>query len=160
MIDSTELTRKGWIRHLATIQEMLQCVQGIHTTLTMGFSALECESDRDTKIGKGLQKLQELVWESGAVSERVNRERGDAAEDFDEWPRDTTNSCRERARKALHNAAKRLEELARGIWDETAPEVVTPEVVCPSPAGAAEEPQEDRRQLKLAFTPQDETGEG
>lgn len=152
MIDSVELTRKGWIRHLATLQDMLSNVQDIHTNLFMGFRRVECEMDRAEKIGKGLKKLQELIWESGAVSERLHRECGEADEDFDEYERDMTNESTEQSRKLLHEAAKNLEEIARSLYDATAPELVTPDVVYPWPVGE-EEPPEDRRQLKLGLTP-------
>ena len=152
MIDSTELTRQGWIRHLATLQGMLHEIEMIHGSLTMAFQTAECERERDKNIAKSLRKLQELVWESGAVSERIHRERGDKDEDFDEYVRDTTDPAKEHRRERLHRAAKDLATIANGLWDPGAPEVVEPDAVYPGETEPQPAPQDDPNQMKLPMS--------
>ena len=153
MIDNVELTRQGWIKHLATLQDMIRNVEVIHTNLEMAFQSAECEKDRSEKISKTLVKLQELIWESGAISEKIHRERGTNDEEFDAFPRDMTDAKMEYRRGKLHRAAKDLEAISRCLWDEGAPEVVTADAVYPGPMAEEVKPEEDRNQMKLPLKP-------
>lgn len=150
MIDSVNFTRRGWIKHLTMTQKILWLSGQIFESVRMSFPAAECEKDRSEKIFKSIVKLEEAVWEAGAVSERIHRENGRDESPFDAADRDTTNKMDEQRRKNLHDAARRLVELAQQIYDEDAPEIVEPEVVYP---GAMEkpDPQNDPNQRILPF---------
>lgn len=152
MVDSITLTRQGWIKHLAMMQEMLKLVGNLHGNVRMSFPAAECEEDRQDKIVKAFVKLQELVWETGAVSERIHRERGKDDPDFDSLDRDMMNTQTEGMRSRFHGAARDIERLARGLWDEDAPEVVTPEAIYPGPVESPD-PEEDPNQPRLDLKP-------
>lgn len=152
MIESVNLTRQGWIRHLQTMQGMLKLVETINDNIFTPFGAAECEKDREEKISKAMRKLQELIWETGAVAERIHRERGDRDPDFDALDRDMCDERSEAALARLWDAAKELERCARSMWDPAAPETVEPEVVYPGPV---EQPSEggDPNQPLLGLTP-------
>ena len=157
MTKSITLTRKGWIKHLAMMQRMLDLVGMLQANIRMSFPAAECEEDREDKINKAVLKLKELIWETGAVSERIHRERGKDDPDFDELDRDRCNREAETSLKRYYNAAKELEELARSLWDEGALEVATPMAVYPGPI-ELENPEEDPKQLRLGLMPVAEGG--
>lgn len=154
MTESITLTRQGYIKHLATVQKLLQLVGVLHGNVSRSFPEAECEADRNEKIGKAFVKLQELIWETGAVSERIHREKGRGDPAFDAHDRDPFNRKTEEMRDQFHKAARELERLAHGLWDEDAPEVVTAEAIYP---GAIQEPddKEDPNQLRLGLRPAD-----
>ena len=144
-IESVTLTRQGWIKHLQTMQNMLELVAVVNCNIETAFPAAECETDRREKISKAMTKLQELIWETGAVSERIHRERGDRDPGFDAQDRDMCNERTEAALERLWGAAKELERCARSLWDRTAPEVATPDVMYPGPVespGAGGDPNQ------------------
>lgn len=153
-VESVTLTRHGWIKHLNMLQGILNLVDQINENIETAFGAAECEIDRRDKISKAMTKLQELVWETGAVSERIHRERGDKDPDIDAQDRDRCNERTEAALARLWDAAKELERCARALWDPTAPEVVEPEVEYP---GAVEQPgaDADPNQPLLGLTPKE-----
>ena len=164
MIDSVALTRKGYIKHLATIQTMSNLVWGIFMDVRTAYGKAPCEEEREKKISNSFLKLQELIWETGAVSERIDRERGEN-NGPEALPRDAFNERDESCRKNLHGRARELEGLARSIWDKGAPEVVTPEVIYPGrvePTSEEDNPKQLRLELKAsqaggdAPAPQDE----
>ena len=135
MVESVTLTRQGWIKHLQMMQGILELVAAINNNIETAFPIAECETDRKEKISRAMTKLQELIWETGAVSERIHRERGEKDPSFDAQDRDMCNERTETALKKLWDAAKELERCARSLWDKTAPEVVTPDVVYPGQVG-------------------------
>lgn len=151
-VESVTLTRHGWIKHLATVQGMLKLVATINENVEPSFGQAQCEIERKDKISKAITKLQELIWETGAVSERIHRERGDRDPDFDALDRDMCDERSEAALARLWDAAKELERCARSMWDPAAPETVEPEVVYPGPV---EQPSEggDPNQPLLGLTP-------
>lgn len=154
MVDSITLTRQGHIRHLATLQKLLQLVGDLHGNVKRSFPEAECETDRNDKIAKAFVKLQELVWETGAVSERIHREkwRGDPA--FDAHDRDPFNKQTEGMRERFHTAARKLEKLSRSLWDEDAPEEIEPAEEATYPGSIQEpDPRENPNQLSLGLKP-------
>lgn len=152
MVKSVTLTRHGWIGHLQTLQVMLKLVAAIDDSVDMYFAKACCELDRRKKIQQSMTKLRELVWETGAVAERIHRERGRDDPDFDAQDRDMCNEATEHQLTRLWDAAKELERCARSLWDPDAPEVVEPDVVYP---GAVESPdgREDPNQPLLGLEP-------
>ena len=153
-VESVTLTRHGWIKHLATVQGMLKLVATINENVEPSFGQAQCEIERKDKISKAITKLQELIWETGAVSERIHRERGDKDPGFDAQDRDMCNEVNETRLRRLWEAAKELELSARAPWDPTAPEVVEPEVEYP---GFVEPPNKggDPNQPLLGLTPKE-----
>ena len=152
MVGSVTLTRQGWIKHLQMMQGMLELVAAINDNIETAFPIAECETDRKEKISRAMTKLQELIWETGAVSERIHRERGDKDPDFDAHDRDMCNERTEAALKKLWDAARELERCARSMWDKTAPEIVTPDVVYPGPVEKPNDAQDPNQPL-LGLTP-------
>ena len=154
MIESIKFTRKGWIRHLATAQKMLELMGEIFRIPTeqARFVRKDCEDDRRDKIMKGLVKLQELIWETGAVSEKIWNESQKLTSkdpDFDWYEHDELDAKLEDSFRKFKAQAKELEQLARSLYDPTAPEIVEPEVVYPGfDSGSGKQP-EDPNQLKL-----------
>lgn len=154
MINSIKLTRKGWTAHLALVQKVLELAEAIYEIPTQQamFVRKDCEEDRRDKIGKGFTKLQELIWETGAVSERIWKEsqKGVSKDpDFDSYEHDEFNDRLVAAFKRFKNKAKELSDLARSLYDPTAAEIVDPEVVYPGcDSGSGKQP-EDPNQLKL-----------
>lgn len=155
MIESIKFTRKGWIKHLATAQKMLELMGEIFRIPTEKamFVRKDCEDDRRDKIMKGFVKLQELIWETGAVSEKIWNESQKLASkdpDFDWYEHDELDAKLEYSFRKFKAQAKELEQLARSLYDPTAPEIVEPEVVYPGPdAPSGTEAKEDPNQLKL-----------
>lgn len=154
MINSIKLTRKGWTAHLALVQKVLELAEAIYEIPTQQarFVRKDCEEDRRDKIGKGFTKLQELIWETGAVSERIWKEtqKGVSKDpDFDSYEHDEFDDRLVAAFKRFQDKAKELSDLARSLYDPTAPEIVDPEVVYPGfDSGSGKQP-EDPNQLKL-----------
>ena len=72
MTETLKLTRRGWIGHLAVVQEMLGQIWSLYETPThrsvMG--PKDCEKARRDKISKKFLELRELIWETSAVSEK------------------------------------------------------------------------------------------
>ena len=155
MVNSIKLTRKGWTAHLALVQKVLELAEAIYgiPTEQARFVRKDCEEDRRDKIGKGFTKLQELVWETGAVSERIWKEsqKGVSKDpDFDSYEHDEFDDRLVAAYKRFQDKSKELADLARSLYDPTAPEIVDPEVTCPGmDAGEQNWPKEDPNQLKL-----------
>ena len=152
MVGSVTLTRHGWIRHLRTLQEMLKLVADIDENVRTAFGSAMCEVDRRKKIQQSMTKLQELVWETGAVAERIHRERGENDPQFDAQDRDMCNEETEAMLVRLWDAAKELERCARSLWDPDAPEVVDPDVVYPGVVGRPDE-DDDPNQPLLGLQP-------
>ncbi len=152
MVDSVTLTRQGYVKHLAVLQSLLKLVGELHGNVSRSFAAATCELERNDKIVKAFVKLQELIWETGAVSEKIHREKGRDDPSFDAHDRDYMNGKTEEMRRRFHAAAKSLEHLARRLWDADAPADATPDAVYP---GAVEEPDstENPNQLKFDFRP-------
>lgn len=154
MVNSIKLTRKGWTAHLALVQKVLELAEAIYEIPTQQamFVRKDCEEDRRDKIGKGFTKLQELISETGAVSERIWKEsqKGVSKDpDFDSYEHDEFNDRLVAAFKRFKNKAKELSDLARSLYDPTAAEIVDPEVVYPGcDSGSGKQP-EDPNQLKL-----------
>lgn len=154
MVNSIKLTRKGWTAHLALVQKVLELAEEIYEIPTeqARFVRKDCEEDRRDKIGKGFTKLQELIWETGAVSERIWKEtqKGVSKDpDFDSYEHDEFDDRLVAAFKRFQDKAKELSDLARSLYDPTAPEIVDPEVVYPGfDSGSGKQP-EDPNQLKL-----------
>ena len=154
MVNSIKLTRKGWTAHLALVQKVLELAEAIYEIPTeqARFVRKDCEADRRDKIGKGFTKLQELIWETGAVSERIWKEsqKGVSKDpDFDSYEHDEFDDRLVAAFKRFQDKAKELSDLARSLYDPTAPEIVDPEVVYPGfDSGSGKQP-EDPNQLKL-----------
>jgi hypothetical protein len=161
MTETLKLTRRGWIEHLATIQEMVALMWELYETPTYRsvMGPKNCEDDRRKKIAKKWLELRELIWETSAVSEKILREeakkKGVAIEELEglcgePWSEeDRKNEYETRAR--FEKAAKDLEARIRSLWDPTAPEMVEPEVVYPGGEGkdATQPPEgeeEDPRQ--------------
>ena len=155
MVDSITLTRQGHIKHLATLQKLLQLVGDLHGNVHRSFPEAECETDRNDKIAKAFVKLQELVWETGAVSERIHREKGRGDPAFDAHDRDPFNTQTEGKRERFHKAARELEKLARSLWDKDAPEDVEPEEATYPGSIQAPDPRENPNQLSLGLKPAD-----
>ena len=155
MVNSIKLTRKGWTAHLALVQKVLELAEAIYEIPTQQarFVRKDCEEDRRDKIGKGFTKLQELIWETGAVSERIWKEsqKGVSKDpDFDSYEHDEFDDRLVAAFKRFQDKAKELSDLARSLYDPTDPEIVDPEVMYPGmDAGAQNGPKEDPNQLKL-----------
>lgn len=154
MVNSIKLTRKGWTAHLALVQKVLELAEAIYEIPTQQarFVRKDCEKDRRDKIGKGFTKLQELIWETGAVSERIWKEsqKGVSKDpDFDSYEHDEFDDRLVAAFKRFQDKAKELSDLTRSLYDPTAPEIVDPEVVYPGfDSGSGNQP-EDPNQLKL-----------
>lgn len=154
MVNSIKLTRKGWTAHLALVQKVLELAEAIYEIPTQQarFVRKDCEEDRRDKIGKGFTKLQELIWETGAVSERIWKEtqKGVSKDpDFDSYEHDEFDDRLVAAFKRFQDKAKELSDLARSLYDPTTPEIVDPEVVYPGfDSGSGKQP-EDPNQLKL-----------
>ena len=154
MINSIKLTRKGWTAHLALVQKVLELAEAIYEIPTeqARFVRKDCEQDRRDKIGKGFTKLQELIWETGAVSERIWKEsqKGVSKDpDFDSYEHDEFDDRLVAAFRCFQDRAKELSDLARSLYDPTAAEIVDPEVVYPGcDSGSGKQP-EDPNQLKL-----------
>lgn len=154
MVNSIKLTRKGWTAHLALVQKVLELAEAIYEIPTQQarFVRKDCEEDRRDKIGKGFTKLQELIWETGAVSERIWKEtqKGVSKDpDFDSYEHDEFDDRLVAAFKRFQDKAKELSDLARSLYDPTAPEIVDQEVVYPGfDSGSGKQP-EDPNQLKL-----------
>ena len=154
MINSIKLTRKGWTAHLALVQKVLELAEAIYEIPTeqARFVRKDCEQDRRDKIGKGFTKLQELIWETGAVSERIWKEsqKGVSKDpDFDSYEHDEFDDRLVAAFRYFQDRAKELSDLARSLYDPTAAEIVDPEVVYPGcDSGSGKQP-EDPNQLKL-----------
>ena len=154
MINSIKLTRKGWTEHLALVQKVLELAEAIYEIPTeqARFVRKDCEQDRRDKIGKGFTKLQELIWETGAVSERIWKEsqKGVSKDpDFDSYEHDEFDDRLVAAFRCFQDRAKELSDLARSLYDPTAAEIVDPEVVYPGcDSGSGKQP-EDPNQLKL-----------
>ena len=152
MVNSIKLTRKGWTAHLAHVQKVLELAEEIYDIPTeqARFVRKDCEEDRRDKIGKGFTKLQELIWETGAVSERIWKEsqKGFSKDpDFDSYEHDEFDDRLVAAFRRFRDKAKELAELARSLYDPSAPEIVDPEVMYPG-MDAGGQP-EDPNQLKL-----------
>lgn len=166
MTKTLKLTRRGWIDHLAIVQKMMECVETLYEIPTHRsvIGPKDCETDRRKKLEKKFLEIRELLWETSAVSEKILREKAvaercDAEEleglSVEPW-NDVDRDDESAAREAFARCAKDLEAMARGLWDETAPEVVSPEVVYPGGDGADETqppkpPEEDPRQLRLGL---------
>lgn len=154
MINSIKLTRKGWTGHLALVQKVLELAEEIYwiPTQQARFVRKDCEEDRRDKIGKGFTKLQELIWETGAVSERIWKESQKSVSkdpDFDSYEHDEFDDRLVAAYKRFQDKAEELSDLARSLYDPTAPEIADPEVVYPGfDSGSGKQP-EDPNQLKL-----------
>ena len=154
MVNSIKLTRKGWTAHLALVQKVLELAEAIYEIPTQQarFVRKDCEEDRRDKIGKGFTKLQELIWETGAVSERIWKEtqKGVSKDpDFDSYEHDEFDDRLVAAFRRFQDKAKELSDLSRSLYDPTAPEIVDPEVVYPGfDSGSGKQP-EDPNQLKL-----------
>lgn len=161
MTETLKLTRRGWIGHLAAVQEMLGQIWSLYETPThrsvMG--PKDCEKARRDKISKKFLELRELIWETSAVSEKILRE--EAKENrceveeleglcIEPW-NDQDRASEESSRQNFERAAKDLESRARSLWDPTAPETVEPEVVYPGGESKDDTqppkpPEEDPRQ--------------
>jgi hypothetical protein len=166
MTDTLKLTRRGWIGHLAVVQDMLESLEEVYRIPTHRsvIGPKDCELDRRKKISKKFLELRELLWETSAVSEKILREL--AARDgcetdkleglcVEPWAGDEEAELA--ARNAFDEAAKELEQRARSLWDKDAPEIVSPEVVYPGGEGAddTQPPQpskEDPRQQTFDLT--------
>lgn len=155
MVNSIKLTRKGWTAHLALVQKVLELAEDIYGVPTeqARFVRKDCEEERRVKIAKGFTRLQELIWETGAVSERIWKEsqKGVSKDpDFDSYEHDEFDDRLAAALKRFRDKAKELSDLARSLYDPAAPEVVEPEVMYPgADAGAQNGPKEDPSQLRL-----------
>lgn len=166
MTTTLKLTRRGWIEHLAVIQEMLESLEQLYQipTYRSVIGPKDCELDRRKKIGKKFLELRELLWETSAVSEKILREQAASSRcEIEEleglcvepWAGDEEAELA--ARNTFDEAAKELEQRARSLWDKDAPEIVSPEVVYPGGEGADETqpPQpskEDPRQQTFDLT--------
>lgn len=153
MTETLKLTRRGWIEHLATMQDMLTLMWQLYETPTCRsvIGPKDCEDDRRKKITKKWLELRELIWETSAVSEKILREEAKAqsckAEELEGLCKETWSDPdaedEHRARESFERAAKDLEARARSLWDPTAPEIVEPGVVYPGGEGkdATQPPQ-------------------
>jgi len=168
MTETLKLTRRGWIGHLAAVQEMLGQIWSLYETPThrsvMG--PKDCEKARRDKISKKFLELRELIWETSAVSEKILRE--EAKENrceveeleglcIEPW-NDQDRASEESSRQNFERAAKDLESRARSLWDPAAPETVEPEVVYPGGESKDDTqppkpPEEDPRQGLLPLAP-------
>ena len=156
MLENIKLTRKGWIKHLSMVQVAVSLVEALQLNVEMSFPGAECEKERAKKIGQAMVKLQELIWESGAVSERIHRERGKDDPDFDTLERDFCDQAAERKLERFRTAARKLEELAHMLADEDV--IVTPvmDPVYPGPIDKTE-PDGDPNQILLGLRPSEPT---
>lgn len=167
MTKTLKLTRRGWIKHLAVVQTMLEKLESIYSipTYRSVIGPKDCEVDRRKKIAKKFLELRELLWETSAVSEKVlrelaakNKSEPDVLEELCVEPWNEFDSKEEiQERKKFDDAAKDLELRSRGLWDDTAPEIVEPEVVYPGGEGVDEtqppKPEEvDPRQQTFDLT--------
>lgn len=167
MTETLKLTRRGWIGHLAAVQEMLGQIWCLYETPTHRsvIGPKDCEADRRRKISRKFLELRELIWETSAVSEKILRE--EAKENrceveeleglcIEPW-NDRDRASEEGSRQNFERAAKALESRARSLWDPTAPEPVEPEEVYPGGESKDDTqppkpPEEDPRQQTFDLT--------
>lgn len=167
MIDSLTLTRKGYIKHLAYAQKLLELAQTLFDAATMGlrFTQKDCETKRKKKLQDAYRELRERLWEASAVSEKIYNENArspvTADPEYDTYPR-SYDDRESQTMKIFEVSAKEIVKLMTSLLEdpEEGEVLEEPEVVYPGGDGDKPKSKDDPRQLAIEFKDGEEDNEG